>query len=108
MSTKWSFHDEAAADLIEAVDRYKAERETLGAEFADAVDGMLDRLREASIPHLPVLSDENELQGRVWRVLLSRFPYAIVFVKVDDAHFQIVAIAHLHRRPEYWRSRVEP
>ncbi len=108
MSTKWTFHHEVPAELIEASEWYESARENLGADFATAIDGMLARLRDGSMPHLPVACEEEELRGRVWRVLLSRFPYAIVFVKVDEEHFQSVAIAHLHRRPNYWRSRAAP
>jgi hypothetical protein len=41
----------------------------------------------------------------VHRALLEKFPYAVVFLPLD-AEVRILAIAHLHRRPGYWRGRV--
>lgn len=42
---------------------------------------------------------------RVRRYLLHRFPYGIHYVVQDDVVI-IVAIAHMRRRPGYWRDRV--
>ncbi|MBX9590271.1 MAG: hypothetical protein K2X43_13270 [Hyphomonadaceae bacterium] len=34
---------------------------------------------------------------------LSRFPYAVVY-GLDGEHVIVVALAHLKKRPKYWRS----
>jgi len=34
-----------------------------------------------------------------------RFPFAIVFVELDD-HYLVVAVAHLKRKPGYWLTRL--
>jgi toxin ParE1/3/4 len=39
------------------------------------------------------------------RALLSRFPYGVVFVELED-HIRVVAIAHAKRKPGYWLHRV--
>jgi hypothetical protein len=36
---------------------------------------------------------------------LRRFPFAIVYREKQDA-IQILAIAHGHRRPKYWKRRL--
>jgi plasmid stabilization system protein ParE len=38
------------------------------------------------------------------RVVLRRFPYLVIY-RVDAARVLIVAVAHGHRRPGYWRGR---
>lgn len=40
------------------------------------------------------------------RMVLDRFPYFIVFRETADG-VEILAVAHGHRRPGYWRERVE-
>jgi hypothetical protein len=36
---------------------------------------------------------------------LRRFPFTIIF-READAGVEIIAIAHGHRRPGYWRDRL--
>jgi len=38
------------------------------------------------------------------RILLRRFPYQIVYRLKPDG-IVVVAVAHLKRRPGYWKSR---
>lgn len=33
----------------------------------------------------------------------SGFPYGVVY-EADDAEVLIIAVANLHRRPDYWRK----
>jgi toxin ParE2 len=40
------------------------------------------------------------------RVVLRKFPYLIIFRASEDV-IDIVAVAHGHRRPAYWRRRKE-
>ena len=45
--------------------------------------------------------------GRLQReraALVTKFPYAVVYREVQD-EIEIIAIAHLKRRPKYWSSR---
>jgi toxin ParE2 len=39
------------------------------------------------------------------RCRLSRFPYALIYA-VNNSDILVVAVAHLHRRPDYWRDRL--
>jgi hypothetical protein len=39
------------------------------------------------------------------RVLLGRFPYALVYREVFHDQIEIVAVAHLKRRVSYWADR---
>jgi hypothetical protein len=36
---------------------------------------------------------------------MRRFPYGVIYT-IDPQGILIVAVAHLHRHPTYWRSRV--
>ncbi|MGI9167057.1 MAG: hypothetical protein ACR2G5_11860 [Pyrinomonadaceae bacterium] len=43
--------------------------------------------------------------GDTRRCLLHRFPYGVVYLMVPQG-IEIVAVTHLHRKPDYWRDRV--
>jgi hypothetical protein len=45
----------------------------------------------------------EELEIR--RALLSRFPYAFIFLDTQSG-VQVIAIAHTKRRPGYWLNRI--
>ncbi|MGH6931682.1 MAG: hypothetical protein ACREEE_04545, partial [Dongiaceae bacterium] len=44
---------------------------------------------------------------RFRRILVRRFPFAIIYRQLDGV-IQIIAVAHLHRNPGYWRGRATP
>jgi len=46
------------------------------------------------------------LSDRVRRYRLNRFPYGIIYAVVED-EVVVIAIAHLHREPGYWRARLQ-
>jgi plasmid stabilization system protein ParE len=43
--------------------------------------------------------------GDVRRLLLRRFPYQLVYRVMGD-EVRVYAVAHLKRRPGYWRKRI--
>jgi len=91
----------AAREEAEAAARwYEDRRAGLGADFVAEIEGAVDAVLQAPST-FGVVMDEP----RVRRVLLLRFPFAVVFVQ-REAEVVVVAVAHLRRRPAYWRSRV--
>lgn len=45
------------------------------------------------------------IEGTLRRVLVHRFSYGVIYRERDD-RLEILAVAHLHRYPGYWRHRV--
>jgi hypothetical protein len=41
----------------------------------------------------------------VRRCRLRRFPYGVIY-HADEMEILVVAVAHAHRRPDYWRDRI--
>jgi hypothetical protein len=41
----------------------------------------------------------------VRRCRLSRFQYGLIYT-VENGDILVLAVAHLHRRPDYWRDRL--
>ena len=96
------YEPEALEELEESVAWYERARPGLGARFAARVENMLDRIAEAPRSFPVILSVDG---ATVHRSILEKFPYAVVFLPLE-AEVRVLAVAHLHRRPGYWRGRV--
>lgn len=69
----------------------------LGRSLAAEVEHAVSLIRE--------FPDAGALVGpKPRRVLVARFPYAVVYRR-DPARVVIIAVAHQRRRPGYWRLR---
>lgn len=97
--------DEAEDELIKAQKWYEAQCSGLGQEFRSAIDEAMERLLKAPLAASLILNLPPTIGAR--RVLVKRFPYSIVFIEHDEDVW-VVAFAHQHRRPGYWRERLKP
>jgi toxin ParE1/3/4 len=91
---------EARAELGEAAHWYEAARPGLGVEFTLEVDRALERIAEAA-SGFPIVAGADDVR----RVLLERFPYALVFVVSAD-RATVISVAHGRRKPLYWAGRI--
>jgi plasmid stabilization system protein ParE len=87
----------ASAEFEAAVRWYEERRRGLGVEFFDAVSLTMALVAERS--EIGTL-----ISGSTRRVVVSRFPYQVVY-HLSPADITIVAVAHLKRRPDYWKTR---
>ena len=88
----------AEREFDEAIAYYNAQVAGLGDAF------LLETLR--AIDLISQYPDAwHPLGGNTRRCRLSRFPYAVIYAR-EPAGLLIIAIAHLHRRPGYWRDRL--
>jgi hypothetical protein len=92
------FLAEAEAELAVAVAHYDGQLPGLGAEFAMEVRDGLARIEE--YPKAWQL-----LGRRARRYRLSRFPYGLVYAE-PPSEIVVLAVMHLHRKPDYWRERL--
>ena len=92
-----SFHEAAQREFDEATDFYAMERTSLGAAFVDAVERAVAHARER--PESCIV-----LRGRVRKMRVARFPYAVLYAIVGD-RIRVIAVAHDRRRPFYWSGR---
>ena len=96
---------EALAEVAEAAAWYESQRAGLAAEFLGEIDRGLSMLmtRPASFPRLVDVAPDLEIR----RMLLPRFPYAVVFLQLPN-EIRVIAVAHARRQPGYWLGRVRP
>jgi hypothetical protein len=93
--------DPAARDeLAEAVAYYDQQREGLGDEFLIEAKRAIVRIRD-----FPTAWPQMSPRSR--RCRLNRFPYGVVYQSLDDV-IRVLAVAHLKRKPRYWREREHP
>lgn len=89
----------ARQEVNEAADYYEASRPGLGTEFTDEFDVVYERIKLH--PHAGTRFRKNyRLQ------ILSRFPYT-VYYSVNEDEIVIFAVAHQHRKPGYWKRRMQ-
>ena len=88
------FTELAKKELDDTVTYYEAEYFGLGLKFKEETKLSIERITE----HPKAWSIER---GEVRKALLHRFPYKILSsIEKDD--ILILAIAHQHRKPDYW------
>ena len=83
-----TFHVDAAAEMQAAARYYEEQQRGLGAAFLAEIEQGLNRIQQFS-RLWPIYDAEYR------RYLLRRFPFGII----------VVAVAHLHREPGYWKDR---
>jgi len=92
------FDPAAKKDLAEAKAHYNREKKGLGLELLDVVEVGLEHLKRYP-------TSAPKIHGPFRRLLVNRFPYAIVYT-VEETHLFIIALAHQSRAPGYWHGRI--
>jgi len=91
------FHPDAEWELTEAQAWYRQRSDVAAQAFALEIDHALRSITEAP-------ERWPKMQRGERRFLLARFPYSILY-RIRGSDIFIIAVAHLKRRPGYWRSR---
>jgi plasmid stabilization system protein ParE len=91
------FLPEAARELEEAILYYELRSQGLGKQFSMETESAVKDIEKD--PEIWPLFKESTR-----RRLLKRFPFAILY-RVEATEVVIVAVAHLRRKPDYWKDR---
>lgn len=89
----------ARQELEGAVRFYELEYSGLGRRFKEEVKKAT--LRIAEYPQAWSIE-----WGDVRKCLLHKFPYKLMY-SVEEDHILVIAVAHQHRKPDYWVGRDE-
>jgi plasmid stabilization system protein ParE len=93
------FHPEAHEEMIEQARYYEAKSKELGSDFLAAVEETTNRIEKS--PKAGSIDRAN-----IRKRLVSGFPFTILY-EIQTDRIYIAAVMHQHRRPGYWRKRVE-
>jgi plasmid stabilization system protein ParE len=96
---KFYFHPDAKEELDRAVAYYEQCQPGLGLEFAEEVYATIARI-------IQYPNAWSTLSKNSRRCLVNRFPYGVIY-QIKSRTLRIIAVAHLHRRPGYWKERIE-
>ncbi len=91
------FHEEASLEYAAAFEWYFERSELVASRFAGELNRAIALIAEAP-QRWPVGVHGTR------RFLLQRFPFAIVYRELPSI-IQVLAVAHGHRRPGYWKQR---
>lgn len=94
---RFDFHNEAKLEFFEAIAYYDKQQAGLGRDFAEEVYGTIVRVCEMPEAFPRVFPKTR-------RGMVARFPFGVVY-QVRGGTVWIIAVAHLHRMPNYWAKR---
>ena len=96
---KLKYHPEASMEIDEAFHWYETQQSGLGLNFVNEAES--SALRLLSFPNM-----NPEIGKRIRRAIMPVFPYGIIY-SINADLIEIYAIAHLHRKPFYWKKRIK-
>ncbi len=91
------FHSEADLELDQTIACYEELRPGLGLEFAEEIYAAISRIIE--FPNA-----WTRLTPNTRRCVVNRIPDGVIF-QVRRNMLLIIAVANLHRLPDYWKDR---
>jgi len=89
----------AQIELDDSVEYYNSESDGLGDEFLVETIYALDRIKNFPQAWHPFTNITR-------RCRLRRFPYGIIY-QILDTEILVIAVANLHRNPDYWKDRIK-
>jgi toxin ParE2 len=89
---------QAQTELDEAYEWYALQADGLGERFLAEVIHAFGLVQQYPGAWHPISANTR-------RCRLKRFPYGVIYA-VDGAEVIVIAVAHLHRKPGYWTTRL--
>ena len=96
-----SFFEVAELELDDAFKHYESIQQGLGFRFISEVEFSIARI-------IKFPNSYAEIGGLSHRCLVHKFPYGLIYQYLEtQQEILVVAISHLHRKPEYWLNRLK-
>ena len=92
----------AELEIDDAVAWYEAKQLGLGHEFLDCFEQAMQAVenRPDAFPRMETFHSVRNVR----RCPLPRFPFNVVY-EIGGSELLVLAVAHVRRRPNYWRRR---
>jgi len=94
---KVEFYEPAYIEYQEAIDFYNLQSERLGDKFIIEIDKTI-----TIIKNYPQSFSDYTKHTR--KAVVNIFPYNLIYT-IHKNYIEILAIAHQHRKPNYWLNR---
>ncbi len=88
----------AQKELDDAFDYYEYQQADLGYHIVQEVYNMIGLIKSYPLGW-------SSISENTRRCLVKTFPYGVIYQKREDI-ILVVAIANLHRKPNYWVERI--
>ncbi|MBL7128131.1 MAG: type II toxin-antitoxin system RelE/ParE family toxin [Ignavibacteria bacterium] len=95
---KVEFIEPALVELDDAIEYHNLQSHGLGNKFFNEVLKTIEL-----ISRFPEAWTINSIHTR--KAILRNFPYNLIYT-VHNEKIYIIAVAHQHRKPEYWIDRI--
>ena len=92
------FIEPALLEMDDAVNYYDEQLNGSGSKFYNEVIAAIDIIK--SFP-----TSWNQCSPNTRKAVIKIFPYSLIYA-VDNKTIVIIAVAHHHRKPEYWIDRL--
>jgi hypothetical protein len=93
-----TFLPEAKHEMKSAAIYYEQQSQQLGKDFLLEIKLAIQKIQTSP-------TRWQKITGKVRRYLIRRFPYCIYY-SIEPKEILIIAVAHLKRKPNYWKNRV--
>jgi hypothetical protein len=93
------FNELSVREMNDAIAYYELQFSGLGTAFKEEIKKAINRI--IKYPNAWPIVDEN-----IRKYILHKYPYNLYYSMEKD-HLYIIAIAHQHRKPNYWIDRFE-
>ena len=91
------FLEPAHIEYQEAIDFYNLQSEGLGSKFAAEIDNTISIIKNYPEGY-------SEYTKHTRKAVVNVFPYNVIYT-IHKEHISVIAIAHQHRKLNYWLKR---
>lgn len=92
------FLPDAEEEMYKAAKYYQAQASGLGVDYLSEVERAIGLITQSPMTW-------PKVEGELRRRLVRRFPFGILYY-IESEEIIVVAVAHLRRKPGYWKKRL--
>jgi plasmid stabilization system protein ParE len=93
----------AEEEILHEIRWYERERAGLGDRLWTDIQAITQLISD--YPQIGEVVRNSRVRGTIRRFPLRHFPFFVIYREHPD-HLELVALAPMSRKPNYWRSRV--